>query len=125
MSHLRQSTRMKALYARRNKERTSINLVSMMDIFTILVFFLLVNSTEVEVLPNSKSLNLPESVAEQKPKQTIVIVVNDQDIVVQGRPIAKVMPELNSENEVVQALKNELDLQLKQQLAAHDPSLPT
>jgi biopolymer transport protein ExbD len=45
--------------ARRNKKgkRTvALNLVSLMDIFTILVFFLLVNSQQVEVLPNAKDL---------------------------------------------------------------------
>ena len=41
----------------------SINLVSMMDIFTILVFFLLVNSSDVEVLPNAKEIVLPTSTA--------------------------------------------------------------
>ena len=37
-----------------NKATAALNLVSLMDIFTILVFFLLVNSSEVEVLPNDK-----------------------------------------------------------------------
>ncbi len=61
-----------------------LNLVSLMDIFTILVFFLLVNSSDVEVLPNAKDVQLPESIAEEKAKETVVIVIGDDDIIVQG-----------------------------------------
>ena len=55
-----------------------LNLVSLMDIFTILVFFLLVNSGQVETLPNAKDLQLPESVAEQKARENVVIIVTDR-----------------------------------------------
>ena len=43
---------------KRNKGTAALNLVSLMDIFTILVFFLLVNSSDVETLPNAKDLQL-------------------------------------------------------------------
>ncbi len=58
-----------------------LNLVSLMDIFTILVFFLLVNSSSVEVLPNAKDVQLPESIAEEKAKETVVIIIGDEDII--------------------------------------------
>jgi biopolymer transport protein TolR len=61
-----------------------------MDIFTILVFFLLVNSSEVEVLPNAKDIQLPESIAEEKAKETVVILIGEEDILVQGTPVVKV-----------------------------------
>ena len=51
---------------KRHKRSTALNLVSLMDIFTILVFFLLVNSSDVEVLPSAKDVQLPESIAETK-----------------------------------------------------------
>ena len=51
---------------KRHKQGVSLNLVSLMDIFTILVFFLLVNSSDVEVLPNAKDVQLPESIAEHR-----------------------------------------------------------
>jgi biopolymer transport protein ExbD len=72
---------------KRNKGRAVLNLVSLMDIFTILVFFLLVNSGEVQVLPSAKALSLPESKAEQKPKETLVVMVNSEAILVQGRQV--------------------------------------
>lgn len=72
---------------KRNTGKAVLNLVSLMDIFTILVFFLLVNSGEVQVLPNAKALSLPESKAELKPKETLVVMVNRNEILVQGRRI--------------------------------------
>ena len=75
----------------RNRTRvTKMNLTSLMDVFTILVFFLLVNSSNVETLPNVKNLQLPESIAEEKAKETVVILIGEEDLVVQGRAIAKI-----------------------------------
>jgi biopolymer transport protein TolR len=75
---------------KRNKGAGMLNLVSLMDIFTILVFFLLVNSSDVETLPNAKDLQLPESIAEEKAKESVVILIGETDIIVQGRPVVKV-----------------------------------
>ena len=69
---------------KRGRRLPGFNLIALMDIFTILVFFLLVNSSDVEVLPNTKSLKLPESVANKKPEETLVVMVNDKDILVGG-----------------------------------------
>ena len=44
----------------RGKKSAALNLVSLMDIFTILVFFLMVNSSEVEVLQSSSKIKLPD-----------------------------------------------------------------
>lgn len=58
-----------------------------MDIFTILVFFLLVNSSDVEVLTNDKSIELPASVADTVPETTVVVKVNSEHIMVGGRVV--------------------------------------
>lgn len=70
--------------------RGSLNMVSLMDIFTILVFFLLVSSTEVEVLPNPRDLTLPESVADEVARETVLITVTAEHILVQGQVVAEV-----------------------------------
>jgi len=75
---------------KRNKGAGQLNLVSLMDIFTILVFFLLVNSSDVQTLPNAKELQLPESIAEEKAKETVVIMIGETDLIVQGTPVAKI-----------------------------------
>jgi len=74
----------------RGKKGIALNLVALMDIFTILVFFLLVNSSDVETLPNAKDIQLPQSIAEAKAKESVVILISEEDILVQGSPVAKV-----------------------------------
>lgn len=93
---------------RRNKV-SKLNLVSLMDIFTILVFFLLVNSSDVEVLQNDKSLTLPDSVAEKKPKETLVVMVNQENILVGGRKVADVSEALSAAGSDIEGLKKELE----------------
>lgn len=98
---------------KRKKSTTGFNLVSLMDIFTILVFFLLVNSAESELLKGNKSFKLPESVAEKKPKETLVVMVNNESILVQGRKIATVNDALDPKAEIISALKAELEYRAK------------
>jgi biopolymer transport protein ExbD len=97
--------------AARNQPLVDMNLVSLIDIFTILIFFLLSNSTEVETLPNSKAVKLPESVADQSPREAVVVVVNGEDILVQGRKVASVPEVLASDDDLIAPLKAELDVQ--------------
>lgn len=93
---------------KRNKGKAGINLVSLMDIFTILVFFLLVNSSEVQVLPNAKTLKLPESIASLKPKETVVVMVSPDEILVQGHYVIS-LSEVNASKEpVISALVTRL-----------------
>ncbi|MES9939136.1 MAG: biopolymer transporter ExbD [Candidatus Thiodiazotropha sp. 6PLUC1] len=92
---------------RRNRGSAVLNLVSLMDIFTILVFFLLVNSGEVQVLPNAKALSLPESAAELKPKETLVVMVNSNEILVQGHRVIDLSMPL-PQGTILPALQDEL-----------------
>jgi len=68
----------------------TIGLTSLMDVFTILVFFLLVNSGQSELLESPRQMVLPESVVEVKPRETVVIHVNAEEVIVQGEPVARV-----------------------------------
>lgn len=88
-----------------------LNLVSLMDIFTILVFFLLINSSDVEVLSTEKSIQLPESVASQKPDATLLIKVNNEDLLVGTLAVAKVEEILASGTVTIPALEKELQYQ--------------
>ncbi len=96
---------------KRKKGAIAFNMVSLMDIFTILVFFLLVSSSDVEELQNNKSIRLPDSTAEKKPKETLVIMVNNDDIIVKGRKVASTADVLNSKATTIALLKQELDYQ--------------
>ena len=109
---------------KRHKRNVALNLVSLMDIFTILVFFLLVNSSEVQTLPSAKDLELPESIAEQRPRETVVIMLTDRDLLVQGRAVARIDEVMSSNELIIPALKAELQRQserLLRQSAQDDP----
>ena len=93
---------------KRNKGTGALNLVSLMDIFTILVFFLLVNSSDVQTLPNAKELQLPESIAEEKAKETVVIIIGETDLIVQGTPVAKIADVLATKGNDIPELREAL-----------------
>ena len=96
---------------KRHKGAPGFNMVSLMDIFTILVFFLLANSGEGEVLPSARDVSLPESIAEEKPRPNVVVMVTERDILVQGKRVA-LIADLQSDGPLqISALKTALELQ--------------
>jgi biopolymer transport protein ExbD len=103
--------------ARKNRNQTMVdmNLVSLIDVFTILIFFLLSSASGVEMLPSPKAVKLPESIAEKAPKETIVVVVSEADILVDGRRVASVPEVMAMPGEVIGPLKDELELLAKRQ----------
>ena len=92
----------------RHGNALDMNLVSLIDVFTILIFFLLSNSG-VETLP-AASVHLPESTAKKDPKETLVVVVNANEITVDGRKVADVAPLASATDDLIPGLKAELDL---------------
>jgi biopolymer transport protein ExbD len=117
MRYMGRAARMER-HHKRHKGRGAINLVSMMDIFTILVFFLLVNSQEVEVLPSTKEIQLPESIAEEKARESVVVLVTDTQLLVQGRVVGNVADIAASDALVIPALKAALEEQTARTLRA-------
>ena len=117
------SRRAKRMEKRLNKAKSpGLNLISLMDIFTILVFFLLVNSSDVEVLPNAKDIQLPESVAEAKARESVVIMVNADYILVQGRRVADTADVMAQPGIVIPEVENELRRQTEKLLVKDDES---
>ena len=93
---------------KRNKGSGALNLVSLMDIFTILVFFLLVNSSDVQSLPNAKDMTLPESIAEKKPEENVVVLIGQTDILVQGTPVARIADVMDQPGNDIPELREAL-----------------
>lgn len=94
----------------RNQTGLDMNLVSLIDIFTILIFFLLSSTAGVELLPSTKAVQLPQSTTDKAPKDTIVVVVSAEDILVDGRRVATVAQALAGTGDLIEPLKAELDL---------------
>ena len=104
----------------RNQTMVDMNLVSLIDVFTILIFFLLSNVGGVETLPSPKAVKLPESLAQQAPRETVVVVVSASEILIEGRRIASVADVLNAPDDMIVPLKAELDLQAKRQIVKQE-----
>ena len=62
----------------RNHTGLDMNLVSLIDIFTILIFFLM-SSTGIELLATARAVKLPESTADKLPRQTLVVTVTGSE----------------------------------------------
>lgn len=82
--------RLRQRHYRRMHRAGGLNLVSLMDIFTILVFFLMVNSSDVKVMQNTADVPLPVSTSEKDAVENLTIQVSGQSILVQGREVARV-----------------------------------
>jgi biopolymer transport protein TolR len=106
------SARAKRMEKHHKRSRpAALSLVSLMDIFTILVFFLLVNQAEVADLDVPKNIQLPESMAMQPPAQTVVVMVTPEEVLVQGERVATVA-EVDAQPDLI---IRSLEAALKQQ----------
>src|SRR5258707_12898552 len=76
------------LMPRKVREDAHLNLIPMIDILSVLVAFLLVYSTDVEVLQNSKGVSIPQSRTDVRPKQSVVVMVTKDALFVQGEMVA-------------------------------------
>lgn len=107
-STLLQSGGLLAGRRRQQPEAAKLNLVSLMDIFTILVFFLMVNSSDVQVFQQDRTIDLPESFADQPPAESLLVLITETDLLVQGKSIARLPIAEGGDNEVIPGLKSEL-----------------
>lgn len=105
---MKNSRRLKRMARASRKKVPSLNLTSLMDIFTILVFFLLVNQSATEVIEPPKQIKLPDSVVEAKPRQTVIVMVSEQEVVVQGERVATVAEILETKEDYVEPIKEKL-----------------
>ena len=93
---MRDSRRIKRM-GRNKKKVTGLNLTALMDVFTILVFFLLFHSAGGDIVEAPREIKLPDSVVEAKPRETVVIMVSPEVVLVQGEAVIST-PELLEDN---------------------------
>lgn len=103
------------LHFKQMHAKSGLNLVSLMDIFTILVFFLLVNSG-AQQLPSTKDVKLPTSVSSKTPQDNLRIIITKSDIVVAGHRIVELADVMNEKSTVIPALIAELKFQASNNL---------
>jgi biopolymer transport protein ExbD len=96
-------------------------LIPMIDIFVILVVYMLVHNADYEILPNTKNIAIPESVSEQKPRQSTVLMVTKDAVFVNGVPVVQVAQLAGGDAAAVEALRAKLaDESGKRRLLAPD-----
>src|SRR5262245_9441274 len=103
MSMPKRARRMELHQLRRNGE-VQLNLIPLIDIMSVMVAFLLVYSADVEVIQNSKGVQIPQSIAEDKPKQSVVVMLTKDQLFVQGELVASIDEVRTAKTPLVDAL---------------------
>lgn len=106
---MRDSRRLKRMGRNKKTKLTGLNLTSLMDVFTILVFFLLFNSSASEVVDTPRHIKLPDSVVETKPRETVVIMVSPEVVLVQGEAVIETPALLDPQMEMVAGITERLE----------------
>ena len=79
-----------AIHHLRHKAGIELNLIPLIDILSVMVAFLLVYSTEVEIIQNSKGIEIPQSVAQTAPTHSVVVMITKTELFVQGERIGSI-----------------------------------
>jgi len=104
-------TRVKRRRERGRKTDGHLLLVPFIDMLTILVVFLLLHTADVEILPNTKNISIPQSVSELKPRETLVVMLTRDMLFVDGKPVATLAEIKANEGNVIPSLKAALNRQ--------------
>jgi biopolymer transport protein ExbD len=105
-------------HRQRTHHGSHMALVPFIDMLMMLVVFLLLHSSDVEILPNTKNITVPQSIAEIKPRETVVVMVTTEDLLVNGRVIAKIADLKSTDGPLIieplrAALKEQSDSSLR------------
>ncbi|KAA1175085.1 biopolymer transporter ExbD [Marinobacter salinexigens] len=122
MKPSRKSRRLQRHYGRMHRSG-GLNLVSLMDIFTILVFFLMVNSSDVKVMQNTANVPLPSSTAREQAGENLTVQLVAGTILVQGREVARI-DGIKPNDRTVAGLSEELAYRRGQREAVPEEGLP-
>jgi len=100
-----------------------LNMVPLMDVFTILLFFLLVNSTSSDVMEPPKSISLPASYVESKPRETVAVIVTEEEVLVQGESVISTADVLAAEETEIRIIMQRLLEQKNRVIGISDQTL--
>ena len=74
----------------RHRVDAELNLIPLIDILSVMVAFLLVYSADVEVVQNTKGVEIPQSTAKDQPNQSVVVMITKDHLFVQGEVVANI-----------------------------------
>ncbi len=93
---------------RKDNKVAALSLVALIDMFTNLVFFLLVSQGVSVIQEPRKEIQLPDSYVEETPRSTVVIMVSDKWVLVEGVQLATVDEILTIKEDSVPAIRDRL-----------------
>ena len=106
--------------ALRHRTDAELNLIPLIDILSVMVAFLLVYSTDVEVVQNTRDVEVPQSIAEVLPKQSVVVMITKDQLFVQGELVATIADIRADRSPLIEPLR---DL-LARPMVGGDPGAP-
>jgi biopolymer transport protein TolR len=86
------------------REDAYLNLIPLIDILSVMVAFLLVYSVDVEVVQNSKGVEIPQSTAEALPNHSVVVMITPDQVFVQGELVADIADFADPRTDVIEPL---------------------
>jgi biopolymer transport protein TolR len=89
----------------RNRVEGQLNLIPMIDILSVMVSFLLVYSTNVEVVQNSKGIEIPQSISEHQPRTTVVVMLTKDQMFVQGELVDTIADIQTTQGDIIEPLR--------------------
>ena len=92
-------------------------LIPFIDMMTILVVFLLAHTADVDILPNTKNISIPQSISDRKPSAAVVVMITKDSVYVDGQPVGTVAQVVANAGPVFLPLKAALMAQNDKVLA--------
>lgn len=93
---------------KRHRGASHFALVPFIDMMTILVVFLLAHTAEVDILPNTKNISIPQSLSERKPDAAVVVMVTKDSVFVDGKLVGSIAELVANPGPVFAPLKSAL-----------------
>jgi biopolymer transport protein ExbD len=95
------------LMPRQSRERVDahLNLIPLIDILSVMVAFLFVYSTDVEVIQNSRGVSIPQSSTDTQPKQSVVVMITKDALLVQGETVASMAEITDPKTQIIEPLR--------------------
>jgi biopolymer transport protein TolR len=102
-------TRRTTAHHLRHRVDAELNLIPLIDILSVMVAFLLLYSAEVEVVQNTKGVEIPQSIVEVQPKQSVVVMITREQLFVQGELVTSVAEIRGAGTRLIEPLREVLE----------------
>jgi biopolymer transport protein TolR len=94
---------------RRHRERrhgaNHYALVPFIDMMIVLVVFLLAHTADVDILPNTKNIAIPQSISDRKPSAAVVVMITRDSVLVDGKVVGSVADVAANQGQIFAPLK--------------------